>query len=116
MYESHTSGSLAVHPRLRGELTVPRDTKRFSDGSSPLTRGTRGLLNPESVMTTVHPRLRGELAIHGQCIYGYVGSSPLTRGTRCVYSQGEPEIRFIPAYAGNSLKDGINPSIHTLGI
>ena len=61
MYESHTSGSLAVHPRLRGELTVPRDTKRFSDGSSPLTRGT---LIDQIVCTEgerVHPRLRGEL-------------------------------------------------------
>ena len=45
---------------------------------------------------TVHPRLRGELV----------------SGSLNVLE----ESRFIPAYAGNSLKDGINPSIHTLGI
>ena len=44
------------------------------------------------------------------------GSSPLTRGTLLVLSVSALILRFIPAYAGNSLKDGINPSIHTLGI
>ena len=66
--------------------------------------------------TTVHPRLRGELAhILNQDI-DTTGSSPLTRGTlqKDIRYKGLP--RFIPAYAGNSLKDGINPSIHTLGI
>ena len=44
----------------------------------------------------VHPRLRGELTEEDRV--------------------GIETVRFIPAYAGNSLKDGINPSIHTLGI
>ena len=73
--------SLTVHPRLRGELRG----KKFKDdsiiGSSPLTRGTLGMLkwakekkrfipayagNSRVKSTTngfapVHPRLRGEL-------------------------------------------------------
>ena len=44
------------------------------------------------------------------------GSSPLTRGTLGDIMGFGSDARFIPAYAGNSLKDGINPSIHTLGI
>ena len=33
------------------------------------------------------------------------GSSPLTRGTPVETADGSPAIRFIPAYAGNSLFD-----------
>ena len=50
----------------------------------------------------VHPRLRGELSIN---FVGHVtisGSSPLTRGTRCAPVSKRPQLRFIPAYAGNS--------------
>ncbi len=85
-----------VHPRLRGELFCTCSSSMRWRGSSPLTRGTR-----ESFLTMlwpapVHPRLRGEL--------------------KFARSLDRLQERFIPAYAGNSLKDGINPSIHTLGI
>ena len=65
---------------------------------------------------SVHPRLRGELARRLQAGESSDGSSPLTRGTLSDEVKFPDETRFIPAYAGNSLKDGINPSIHTLGI
>ena len=65
---------------------------------------------------SVHPRLRGELVFFSVCLESIDGSSPLTRGTLPSPTGDKPKDRFIPAYAGNSLKDGINPSIHTLGI
>ena len=64
----------------------------------------------------VHPRLRGELERLGIFVKRTPGSSPLTRGTLTPNFEQIESARFIPAYAGNSLKDGINPSIHTLGI
>ena len=64
----------------------------------------------------VHPRLRGELIGRNCNPPIRIGSSPLTRGTLRVNAFVRMNTRFIPAYAGNSLKDGINPSIHTLGI
>ena len=67
-------------------------------------------------LAAVHPRLRGELSIYKIFLVKGNGSSPLTRGTPIIYRRKPLEKRFIPAYAGNSLKDGINPSIHTLGI
>ena len=96
-------------------------------GSSPLTRGTQqknclqghhlrfipayagnsSISSTSSNGLTVHPRLRGELCLISTGRRLLIGSSPLTRGTRLnqffnIFSQ-----RFIPAYAGNSLKQGI---------
>ena len=70
-----------VHPRLRGELL-----------STVFLR-----------VSTVHPRLRGELArLNASKVVGS-GSSPLTRGTQGDRIMYDKELRFIPAYAGNSL-------------
>ena len=129
--------SLTVHPRLRGELRG----KKFKDdsiiGSSPLTRGTLGMLKwakekkrfipayaGNSVMALTlflitlgsSPLTRGTLLDRRYGLPSNAGSSPLTRGTRIPFLLRVIFLRFIPAYAGNSLKDGINPSIHTLGI
>ena len=113
----------AVHPRLRGELTVPRDTKRFFGGSSPLTRGTRLQGWSARFMTrfipayagnsrrayvtalpnAVHPRLRGELSVNLIAELRGGGSSPLTRGTQAKAVDAKLKNRFIPAYAGNSI-------------
>ena len=93
-------------------------------GSSPLTRGTlrgnqRDILavrfipayagnslysNYSAGKRSVHPRLRGELFFVDEVLPGDTGSSPLTRGTLALRIQGLPTMRFIPAYAGNSLK------------
>ena len=126
----------SVHPRLRGELEISAVMLFALSGSSPLTRGTRQGQCPNSgthwfipayagnsvnhlifqEKQPVHPRLRGELTSYVIKNVYKNGSSPLTRGTRSKFYPIYRYHRFIPAYAGNSLKDGINPSIHTLGI
>ncbi len=97
----------SVHPRLRGELTLPFTQTLPKFGSSPLTRGTLAPIiltigtirfipayagNSEvphccTSQKAVHPRLRGELE------------------KRILFSDSEPW--FIPAYAGNSSKNVI---------
>ena len=117
----------AVHPRLRGELSLLLIKKIDRNGSSPLTRGTHQL-RPRSKrnrrfipayagnshassrlssLNSVHPRLRGELTDGPDPVSNYTGSSPLTRGTLDVWHLAQKFDRFIPAYAGNSLKQGI---------
>ena len=113
-----------VHPRLRGELINRYKQQVRFNGSSPLTRGTltniSGKINfirfipayaGNSITLqifrdrrSVHPRLRGELLIHTGKIQAPIGSSPLTRGTRGRAQKRIAQCRFIPAYAGNSLK------------
>ena len=125
---SDETGAIApvetVHPRLRGELFFVDEVLPGDTGSSPLTRGTLALRiqglptmrfipayagnsqrsNRWNHQSPVHPRLRGEL----QAIFrlGEIsdGSSPLTRGTQGCSKTFDDGCRFIPAYAGNSLK------------
>ena len=114
----------AVHPRLRGELDYQFSAVGKIDGSSPLTRGTRAVSRPlhgfsrfipayagnsyprrrSCHLTAVHPRLRGELSLLTVLRVFDDGSSPLTRGTLFHSIQQHTSSRFIPAYAGNSLK------------
>ena len=60
---------------------------------SPRARSTPG---------TVHPRLRGEHAMVTAQSVGKAGSSPPTRGTPLQVSCSCFQLRFIPAYAGNT--------------
>ena len=74
--------SPTVHPRLRGELSKGYQCDPFSDGSSPLTRGT---LFHEIVVSNSGrfiPAYAGNSfsLFNGRKIT--TGSSPLTRGTR----------------------------------
>ncbi len=93
-------------------------------GSSPLTRGTlfdrshdykttrfipayAGNSNSAKLqkeLMAVHPRLRGELLYSLRPTVKLFGSSPLTRGTLSESRFDLSAGRFIPAYAGNSLK------------
>ena len=50
----------------------------------------------------VHPRLRGELVTNRVVRFVDNGSSPLTRGTPELHMNLAEDVRFIPAYAGNS--------------
>ena len=113
-----------VHPRLRGELLMKMPSDQPYYGSSPLTRGTHQPLqaagavqrfipayagNSSHIMkifvkASVHPRLRGELDYPTNIPRQAVGSSPLTRGTPHSHRKNTGAHRFIPAYAGNSLK------------
>ena len=113
-----------VHPRLRGELSNPEVCRGRTGGSSPLTRGTQEFTQEQSevrrfipayagnsatfgiwqAMQSVHPRLRGELERKLETGFVTDGSSPLTRGTHIKRLRISRTQRFIPAYAGNSLK------------
>ena len=113
-----------VHPRLRGEHRIAVSFLRCSSGSSPPTRGTphpdlylppksrfipayAGNTEPPSGYVgpvPVHPRLRGEHQVPGGAHHQRIGSSPPTRGTRDTCISPEPDGRFIPAYAGNTLR------------
>ena len=59
--------------------------------------------NSSLLYFTVHPRLRGELLSTIRYPRDYYGSSPLTRGTPVRNMSASINMRFIPAYAGNSI-------------
>ena len=126
----NTSGRCApcrwytVHPRVRGEhirvLASPGDM----DGSSPRARGTpagwligcylnrfipacAGNTCAPSILhdrASVHPRVRGEHFRHGDDTPGPIGSSPRARGTRFLLCGQFGMVRFIPACAGNTVR------------
>ena len=125
-------GSFCSHLRDRyisftRELSLQGNKADAERGSSPLTRGTlngrprsredfrfipayAGNSPSASLISSqvaVHPRLRGELMPEHYPKMLFVGSSPLTRGTHFKLCISRPIWRFIPAYAGNSLKQGI---------
>ena len=113
-----------VHPRLRGELKQHGFINNRECGSSPLTRGTHSQVSccfhqprfipayagnslasvRHSKGASVHPRLRGELVSTLKNSNVSTGSSPLTRGTQEQNTQPRLMGRFIPAYAGNSVR------------
>ena len=111
-----------AHPRSRGENVPMRRQRRCGKGSSPLTRGKRGIRRTSrlgrglipahagktSVMTMhggasrAHPRSRGENLAVPYGVEIELGSSPLTRGKlkarpRCLGANG-----LIPAHAGKT--------------
>ncbi len=116
---------LAVHPRVRGERAfVTREFPR-SAGSSPRARGTlfpspqkfqpqrfipacagnATSLTGAVAAGAVHPRVRGERGFVKNKEVTIHGSSPRARGTRCGRDGCRRATRFIPACAGNALKE-----------
>ena len=115
----------AVHPRVRGERFLLRSGARRKTGSSPRARGTRrsplefrqryrfipacagnacagsGRRPPRAV----HPRVRGERQYPNVLISYFFGSSPRARGTRYLSYGRARHRRFIPACAGNAMKN-----------
>ena len=69
----------------------------------PAYAGNSRTRSPENWRRAVHPRLRGELGIAQALGIDDNGSSPLTRGTPSRALTHTALIRFIPAYAGNSM-------------
>ena len=50
----------------------------------------------------VHPRIRGEYQVWKECREWVPGSPPHTRGIPPALSNGHSDLRFTPAYAGNT--------------
>ena len=90
------------HPRSRGEYTATARSNANHDGSSPLSRGIRGLPAEPQMPAQDHPRSRGE---YFGFLYGMgagSGSSPLSRGIRAPHIMHDFSNRIIPALAGNT--------------
>ena len=116
------SRAFRAHPRSRGENLMPGCLIAPGVGSSPLTRGKRGVetllhecgglipahagktSQPCSVPAAgaAHPRSRGENVLSPSLRFGGLGSSPLTRGKPWRCSGQTPPVRLIPAHAGKT--------------
>ncbi len=119
------SGGLGdrVDPRLRGGDHQFLNRTEFNLGGSPLTRGRRADIttlarlfgwipayagetirgNKACAATGVDPRLRGgDYSVHTQSVIA-TGGSPLTRGRLQDERQHLLDVRWIPAYAGETL-------------
>ena len=90
-------------PAYAGNSNRTAKERELQVGSSPLTRGTHGVIPNSRAIAAVHPRLRGELNIRTADAMAPTGSSPLTRGTPFSHRNICVLQRFIPAYAGNSV-------------
>ncbi len=119
---AETTARAAVHPRVRGERKFKPSCVATSDGSSPRARGTPAaavLRDTERRFIpacagnaaarggaagggAVHPRVRGERGCFDAPAQCACGSSPRARGTLGVRQMSTPEVRFIPACAGNA--------------
>ena len=116
-----------AHPRSRGEHYHKQAKQMRDRDSSPLARGTRSpaaplhrnaRLIPARAGNTytpgvtvnahsAHPRSRGEHNPSLTLIGAVIGSSPLARGTPAARSVSKPQLRLIPARAGNT--PGLSP-------
>ena len=117
VFDSRTGGS---SPRVRGTFRWSPVRWRFI-GSSPRVRGTWLLSFPrlfrlrfipacagnmlfiagQLIRVAVHPRVCGEHGIQKESLLQKPGSSPRVRGTSCLSRSCKPNLRFIPACAGN---------------
>ena len=112
----------SAHPRLRGEHEVRAEHVSGQWGSSPLTRGARGVVvdyplasglipayagstearRDAPISSGAHPRLRGEHYRSISAVKSSTGSSPLTRGVLRVGWHRRRIVGLIPAYAGST--------------
>ena len=122
-----TSGSpgSTVHPRAGGEHALRAARKQVEHGSSPRGRGTRRRHDRTGRRTRfiparagntragagprcgrpVHPRAGGEHLSHAESVVQKRGSSPRGRGTPVSTNRRQYRSRFIPARAGNTIKN-----------
>ena len=113
----------AVHPRVGGEHAAYQPSIAAGTGSSPRGRGTRldrlaygdrkrfipawagntPRIVSAQTRPTVHPRVGGEHWRRANLTHRVDGSSPRGRGTPRHRSAQAGRLRFIPAWAGNTL-------------
>ena len=113
------------HPRSRGVYRGCVEQCRGADGSSPLARGLRHLVQHRPMLDRIiparagftphcpalvspardHPRSRGVYAAGGGQITSGAGSSPLARGLLSGARWGSGPFRIIPARAGFTLAE-----------
>ena len=94
-----------AHPRSRGEHTSTARPPRTYAGSSPLARGTRGVVGRCHRRRGLIPARAGntnDREGHRRC---RGGSSPLARGTRGLFDKERAAFGLIPARAGNTFPD-----------
>ena len=126
-HHPHMPGLPAAHPRSRGENSALTRSTRLTSGSSPLTRGKRGIHRVAALHerlipahagkttsmrrprshSTAHPRSRGENEAAQVLAKAAAGSSPLTRGKPLAAAYYDDPARLIPAHAGKT--DGWQP-------
>ena len=126
--ESPAQVARPVHPRVGGEHIIDNAMQRLAGGSSPRGRGTRCLPvilpsagrfipawagNTQSSASqwktqSVHPRVGGEHLLLVGLRSAYVGSSPRGRGTLSRRTLAGADLRFIPAWAGNTDPDPVD--------
>ena len=110
------------HPRSRGEYELIGTMAGTLDGSSPLSRGIRGVVHRNRSARWIipalagntrtkcgalarhqdHPRSRGEYAGPAATIRAGTGSSPLSRGIQGGRDARRRVTGIIPALAGNT--------------
>ena len=115
---------LAVHPRVGGEYAAWTSAYACCVGSSPRGRGIPGSRSAgassrrfipawagntwrivlESAKAPVHPRVGGEYGNPYPSLLFVGGSSPRGRGIPSLRRAGWCWTRFIPAWAGNTVK------------
>ena len=125
--EKRTCNKRWDHPRLRGVDGMPSARATKCPGSSPLTRGRRGLRGRESWLLRIipayagstcvenlsfapgqdHPRLRGVDTTTNHPEEDDMGSSPLTRGRLASSGQLNKRVGIIPAYAGSTTQEAL---------
>ncbi len=112
-----------VHPRVGGEHIHPRTIPGCAPGSSPRGRGTPKPCRARQLtdrfipawagnttvqvgtapVAAVHPRVGGEHCTGFCRTQGRLGSSPRGRGTQSRSYSDRQRLRFIPAWAGNTV-------------
>ena len=108
-YAGNSHGAVTIAPDEHGSSPLTRGTqyqeycRAFQVRFIPAYAGNSSKLAMILIPESVHPRLRGEL-VNSHIVSRLThGSSPLTRGTPALPAVAARSIRFIPAYAGNSI-------------
>ena len=91
-----------AHPRSRGENASAVSAAYPASGSSPLTRGKRGVRGVCDPWTRLIPAHAGKTQRVGMCAFTSAGSSPLTRGKHFSALSVLLVRGLIPAHAGKT--------------